>query len=162
MSGTREFDKARAALNDVSALIEALTRQGQEDMLRVIHQRLCDVQDMAAEAVGLASKRAASAATSIDIFKAFANPVPEGWLWRFEKGSRTCLQTNSVRDGEIHWYLTKEQGGPSDDPAYFLEVEPTAESLTGVLAQAADKWNTNHKYQMLDALMPCIRAVGLK
>lgn len=93
----------------------------------------------------------------IDIMAAFENP-PEGFLWEFSPNEVTWLQTDSIRDGEAIWYLTKNQGGPNDDPAYYIEVEPTMQGVLNAIAQTADKAWTD-KGQLLEVMLPAIRAV---
>lgn len=95
---------------------------------------------------------------AIDIMAAFAAPLG-GFVWEFDPDRPTWLQTNSIRDGEARWYLSKEQGGPNDDPAYYVEVEPTAAGVVDVLAQVADKSWTD-KAQLLEVMLPAIRAVA--
>lgn len=93
----------------------------------------------------------------IDIMKAFETEPDESYLWKFSEAA-TWLQTDSIRDGEALWYLTKTQGGHEDNPAYYVEIKPTACCLIDVMAQVVDKVWTD-KSQLLDALMPVIRAV---
>jgi hypothetical protein len=95
---------------------------------------------------------------AIDIMAAFAAP-PEGYTWQFLPDKPTWLQTDSIRDGEAHWYLTHRQGEPGDDPAWFIEVEPSAQRIVEILAHVADKPWTD-KAQLLEALLPAIRAIA--
>lgn len=97
---------------------------------------------------------------ALGIMAAFAAP-PEGFVWQFSPDAPTWLQTDSIRDGEAHWYLTQRQGDEGDDPAYYIEIEPTAQSIVEVIAQVADKAWTD-KTQLLDAMLPAIRAVAWK
>lgn len=93
--------------------------------------------------------------TTIDLKAAFEKGAPDGYIWRFSPDLPTFLQTDSIRDGEARWYLTQAR---TDDPAYWLEVPPTPEGIVDVLAQVGDK-NWTNKGQLLDALLPAIRAV---
>lgn len=97
---------------------------------------------------------------ALDIMAAFAAP-PEGYEWQFLPDKPTWLQTDSVRDGEARWYLTQRQGESGDDPAWYIEIEPSARCIVEVLAQVADKAWTD-KAQLLEALLPAIRAVAWK
>lgn len=98
--------------------------------------------------------------TTIDIAAALSTP-PEGYVWEFSEDSPTWLQTDSIHDADAFWYLTNKQGSSTDDPAYHIEVKPTAPDILRVLAQVADKPWTDKK-QLLEALLPAIRSVAYK
>ena len=94
----------------------------------------------------------------IDILDAFQNG-PEGYYWEFSNESKTWLQTDSDRPGQDHWYLTYSVGSSEgDDPAYFIEVEPTEICMLQILDQIGTKTWVN-KAQLLEAMLPAIRTV---
>ncbi|MNK41858.1 hypothetical protein D3C87_605320 [compost metagenome] len=79
--------------------------------------------------------------------------------WVFSKTNKTYLQTNSVKDGQVHWYLTKEPD--TVEPAYHIEITQNAKGLLDTIAHLSEKKWVDYA-QFLEALLPVIRTIAWK
>ncbi len=87
-----------------------------------------------------------------------AQERPAGFVWDFRTDKQTFLQTDSDMAGHVRWYLTHASGEPGDDPAYSMEIHPSADAVLEALAHLSSK-SWVDKAQLLEAILPAIRAL---
>jgi hypothetical protein len=92
---------------------------------------------------------------AISILDLYQTKPSEDRVWRFSPNTKTFLQTDSDQKGNVRWYLTHSEGG---NPARYMEIEENPASVLSALRHYGDK-SWCDRTQLLDALMPAIRAI---